>query len=155
MRKLLFFSILFSVFLLNTAVTCCDEDLRPDVSVAKNPESIINVLQQGTWKVTYFFDAKTNKSSTFSGYDFTFGSNEILLANNTSLDYDGKWSVIKSGEIGDNLNDINFTILFSSPNSFAELSDDWNIVQISETQIRLKGVDNDNGESNYLIFEKN
>lgn len=156
MKKILFFPVIFCIFLLNIAGTCCDDDLIATAAVAKSPEVIMNTLNQGTWKITYFFDAKSNKSSSFSGYNFTFGSNEILIANNVSINYSGNWSVTKSSTVDDNPNnDIDFTISFSSPNAFVELSDEWDVVEITTTQIRLRGLNKSNGENDYLTFEKN
>jgi hypothetical protein len=156
MKKILFFSILFCVFLLNTASTCCDDDTIAIVAVAKSPDIIRNTLNQGSWKVTYFLDARTNKTSSFLGYFFTFVSNEILIASTTSSDFTGNWFVAKSS-IGDDdsKKDINFTISFSSPTAFVELSNDWKVVDITATELRLRGLNSSTGETNYVTFERN
>ena len=156
MKKIVFFPFVLCVFLLNIAGTCCDDDPIVVNTVAKSPESISAALDKGTWKITYFFDAKTNKSSSFSGYNFTFGPSDILIANNTSLEYSGKWSITKS-DVADNNpnNDIDFAISFSSPTGFVDLSHEWDIVDITATQVRLRGVNSNNEQTDYLTFEKN
>lgn len=156
MKKIVLFPFVLCFFLLNIAGTCCDDDATVSNTVAKSPESILATLNQGTWKVTYFLDTKTNKSSSFSGYNFTFGPNNILMADNSNVDYSGKWTITKSDIADDNPNnDIDFAISFSNPLAFVALSEEWDVVEITATQLRLRALKNGNAEMNYLTFEKN
>lgn len=154
MKKALFFSVLLCVFLLNTASTCCDDDAIAIVAVAKSPDSVRNILNQGTWGISYFFDAKINKTSSFLGYKFTFGANDTLIANGVSADYTGNWLVTRTGVTAEDSN-TNIAISFSSPIAFVELAEQWNLVNITATQLRLRCVNSSSGETNYLTFEKN
>ncbi|MBG6061330.1 hypothetical protein IWX83_001111 [Flavobacterium sp. CG_9.1] len=154
MKKILFFPVLFFIFLLNIAGTCCADEVVVTSTVDKIPDAIRSTLNQGTWKITYFFDSKTNKLNSFSGYNFTFGLNDVLTAQSTSLDYSGKWSVIKSNKMDDNPhNDIEFTIAFLNPNG-AGISEDWSVFEITPTQLRLRTTESSAGETKYLTFEK-
>jgi hypothetical protein len=154
MKKLFLYPLLFGVFLLNVAGTCCADD--PDVvSIAKNNLTQVNsVLSQGTWKVTYFLDKNSNTTNEYLGYNFTFGTNEILTSNNGSNTFIGNWSVVKSNSNDDNPdNDLDFAISFSSPETLMELSEHWDVTEIAETKVRLKSKSGNVDGINYLTFE--
>ena len=48
-----------------------------------------------------------------------------------------------------------FNIAFSSPADFADLTDDWDIVQFTSVRIELIDVSGGNGGTDKLVFEKN
>jgi hypothetical protein len=52
----------------------------------------------------------------------------------------------------DSISDLDFTLAFSSPAQFFELSDDWEIIEKSTTLIKLKDVSGGNGGIDYLTF---
>lgn len=56
-------------------------------------------------------------------------------------------------DVGQTTGEIDFNIFFASPESFNELSDDWNIVSYSATKIELIDESSD-GEIDLLTFEK-
>ncbi|TDE45964.1 hypothetical protein E0I26_04555 [Flavobacterium rhamnosiphilum] len=155
MRKMFFYPLLFGLFLLNVAGTCCADD--PEVvSIAKNNLTQVNsIISQGTWKVSYFLDKNSNLTSEYSGYNFTFGMNEILTSNNAANAFSGNWSVVKSNGIDDNPdNDLDFAISFSSPDTLMELTAHWDVTEITETKVRLKSKSGNVDGINYLTFEK-
>lgn len=155
MKKLFLYPLLFGVFLLNVAGTCCADD--PEVvSIAKNDWKQLNaIISEGTWKVTYFINKNSNLTSQYTGYNFTFGTNEILTSDNGSNTFTGNWSVVKSNSIDDNSdNDLDFSISFSSPETLMELSEHWDITEIAETKFRLKSKSGNGDGINYLTFEK-
>jgi hypothetical protein len=155
MRKLFLYPLLFGVFLLNVAGTCCADDPEA-VSIAKNNLTQVNtVLSEGTWKVSYFLDKNSNLTSEYSGYNFTFGMNEILTSSNAVNTFSGNWSIVKSNGIDDNPdNDLDFAISFSSPDTLMELTADWDVTEITETKVRLKSKSGNVDGINYLTFEK-
>ena len=155
MKKLLLYPLLFGVFLLNVAGTCCADDSEV-VSIAKNDLTQLNaIISKGSWNVTYFLDKNSNLTSQYSGYNFTFGTNEILTSNSGSNTFTGNWSVAKSNSIDDNPdNDLDFAISFSNPETLMELSEHWDVTEISETKVRLKSKSSNVDGINYLTFEK-
>lgn len=153
MKKVSFYSILACIFMLNTASMCSSDD---NSSSTSNPTPVINTVTQGTWRVTYYFDTDSDETSDFSGYNFTFGTSNVLTASNGTNTYTGSWSVTTDNSNDDNpSSDLDFNILFASPANFEELSDDWDVVSRTDTKIQLIDVSGGNGGTDYLTFEKN
>ena len=150
MKNISFYSILACIFIINTASTCSSDDSNS--SSTTDPTPIINTVTQGTWRVTYYFDTDTDDTSDFAGYNFTFGSSNVLTATNGTATYAGSWSVTSDNSPS---SDLNFNILFVSPVNFEDLSDDWDIVSRTSTKIELIDVSGGNGGTDYLTFEKN
>ena len=157
MKKFAFYTVLACIFMTNTASTCSSDD---DNSNSSSPQPVINAVNEGTWHVTYYFDTDSEETGQFSNYNFTFGSGNVLTATNGTNTYTGTWSVTNSSNSSsrsgdDDSDDLDFNIAFASPNNFAELTDDWDIISYSATKIELIDVSGGNGGTDYLTFEKN
>jgi hypothetical protein len=141
------------MFMVNTASTCSSDD---DSSSSSDTSSIINTVSGGTWRVTLFDEDGSNHTDDFTNYDFTFGSSNVLTATNGSTTVTGFWSVTNddSGDDDNPGSDIDFNILFTSPDNFAELSEDWHILERTSTKIRLQHISGGNGGTDLLTFEK-
>ncbi len=150
MKNVSFYSILACIFIINTASTCSSDDSNS--SSTTDPTPIVNTVTQGTWRVTYYFDTDTDETSDFAGYNFAFGSSNVLTATNGTNTYTGSWSVTSDNSPS---SDLDFNILFVSPANFEDLSDDWDIVSRTSTKIELIDVSGGNGGTDYLTFEKN
>jgi hypothetical protein len=151
------FAMLLTLSLLASA---CSSDDDGDSGSNSNTQQIIaieNTVESGNWRVTYFFDTDSDETSDFNGYSFTFSANGTLTATNGTNTYTGSWSVTDSSSSSDDSSndDIDFNINFSSPPDFAELTDDWDIIEYSETRIALIDISGGNGGTDYLTFEKN
>ncbi len=133
--------------------SCSDDDNSS--STVNNPSTIINIVSNGTWKINYYFDNDQDETTNFNGYNFTFGANNVLTAQKESTTYTGSWSVTSSNSDDDSSNDLDFNIAFSSPAHFEELTDDWEIISKSSTEIKLRDVSGGNGGTDYLTFSKN
>jgi len=146
--------VLFCIFMLNVASMCSKDDSNS--SSYADPSPVINTVNQGTWRITLYNDSGTEKTSNFTGYNFTFGSGNSLVATNGSNTYNGTWSVTSSNSNDDNPNnDLDFNIGFTTPTNFVDLSDDWDIISYTSTKIQLVDVSGGNGGTDYLTFEKN
>jgi hypothetical protein len=137
--------------ILNTASTCSNDDN----SSSSNQTQVTNTVVSGTWKITLYNDSGTVKTTNFSGYNFTFGANNALVASNTTNNYTGTWSVTDSNSNDDSLSDLDFNIAFTTPANFQDLTDDWDIVSRTDNKIELIDVSGGNGGTDYLTFEKN
>ena len=103
-----------------------------------------------------FFFMLNVASMCSSDDDFTFNSNGSVVAVGNGLSVTGTWSVVNDDSNDDNpSSDLDFNLLFSSPEIFAELSDDWDVLERTDTKIRLIDVSGGNGGTDYLTFEKN
>jgi hypothetical protein len=153
LKKIKFSLVIAMLFVLTTSSMCSNDDDSPTSST--NPSDIINIVNNGTWRITYYYDTDHEETSNFNGYNFTFGESNVLTASNGTNSYTGTWSVTDSNSNDDNLSDLDFNIAFSSPAQFEELTDDWEIIEKSSTSIKLKDVSGGNGGIDYLTFAKN
>jgi hypothetical protein len=145
--------VIVMLFVLTTLSMCSNDD-NPSSST-NNPTDVINIVNTGTWRVTYYYDTDHEETSSFNDYNFTFGANNVLTASNLTNNYTGTWSVTDSNSNDDSISDLDFNIAFSSPLQFEELTDDWEIIEKSTTMIKLKDVSGGNGGTDYLTFTKN
>lgn len=142
--------------MLNTASMCSSDD---DSSSSADASQIVNTVTDGTWRVTLFDEDGNDHTNDFNGYDFTFGPSNVLTATNGGTTVTGYWSVTNSSsnssDDDSSGSDIDFNILFTSPANFAELSEDWHILERTATKIRLRHISGGNGGTDLLTFEKN
>lgn len=141
------------IFMLNIASTCSNDD---DNNSSANPTPVINTVTAGTWRITNFTEDTTDHTSDFTGYNFTFATSNTLVATNGTNTYTGIWSVTADDSNDDNpSNDLDFNIAFSTPASFAELTEDFQIVSRTDVKLVLTHVSGGNGGTDFLTFEKN
>jgi hypothetical protein len=155
MKKIKIISAFMFLFMVAIVSSCTDED---DSSVidSVDPTPVINVVNNGTWRVTLYEDSGTNETSNFSGFNFSFGAGNILSATNGTNTYLGTWSVTSDNSLDDSpSSDLDFNIAFSAPANFAELTDDWNIISYTTTKVQLIHVSGGGGGTDYITFEKN
>lgn len=154
MRKL---QLLAACLILSGMAACSDDDDKSKVN--GNATAVANNLKSGTWRITNFVEDNDDHTSDFTGYDFTFGTNNVLTATNGTNVYTGTWSVIDDNSMDDDDDsfdsDIDVNIGFASPAEFADLTDDWDVAERTGTRIKLVDVSGGNGGTDYLTFEKN
>jgi len=152
MKKMKIALCLVVCFMLNIASMCSNDDTSSSNVALTN---VINTVSNGTWRITYYNDSGTIKTSLYTGFNFTFANSNLLTATNGTNTYSGSWSVTDSNSNDDTLSDLDFTILFTAPVNFADLSDDWDIQSQTATKIELVDISGGNGGVDYLTFEKN
>ena len=106
-------------------------------------------MVSGTWKITYYWDTDHEETANYSDYKFAFGSGNILTATKTGSSATGTWTTL--------LDDSKTKLVlgFSTPASFVEISDDWHVIERTDTRIKLQDISGGNGGTDYLTFEKN
>lgn len=100
----------------------------------------------GTWRVTLFTDSGNDETSDFTGYTFVFGTNGVLTVSGSSPKT-GTWSQTSS-DFNINLGDKS-----DSNKPLGELTDDWDIISVSATEIKLQ--DDNPASAEFLTFKKN
>lgn len=159
MKKIKLISVFALLFMLNVASMCSNDDDNPPqqyIPVSMDPTPVINTVNNGTWRVTLYSDSGVDETTNFTGYNFTFGSNNVLTAVNGSTTVTGSWSVTSDNSLDDSpSNDLDFNIAFSTPANFEDLTDDWNIISYTASKIELIHVSGGNGGTDYITFEKN
>ena len=146
---------LLSFFVVGLLTFQCRSEDSPDKSGVNTVNSVNTIVTAGTWKITLFNDSGTDETNHFTGYNFTFGANNVLTAANGTNTYTGTWSVTDSNSNDDSINDLHFNIGFASPDNFEDLTEDWSILEKTSTLIKLKHVSGGNGGTDYLTFSKN
>lgn len=155
MKKIKLISAFALFFILTTAMTCNDNDDSPSNN-SVDPTPVINTVNNGNWRITLYNDSGSIETNNFANYIFTFGANNVLTAVNGSTTVTGVWSVTSDNSLDDSpSNDLDFNIAFSTPATFTELTEDWNIISYNATKIELIHVSGGNGGTDYLTFEKN
>ncbi|QQX78220.1 hypothetical protein JK629_08990 [Aequorivita iocasae] len=134
----------------------CDKDDDNNEPQNTTIQQTQNTAQSGSWKITYYLDSDQNETNHFTGYTFTFNENGSLVAINGSTTITGTWSVTDSNSNDDDggSSDTDFNIFFASPPDFEELSDDWDIISVTNSKIQLTDVSGGNGGTDFLTFEK-
>lgn len=142
MKKLIYLSILL-LFTLG-----CGDDPIPD----ENPkiEEVENIVTNGKWQITYFFDSDGEETDKYAAYVFQFLPSGSVVANDGPASVSGAWSIIDQN----NSDDLGFNIFFTTAPLLDELSDDWEIISATNIKIELTHVSGGNGGSDILIFEK-
>ena len=140
MKKILWLVIISSTIALTTS---CSKDKQED-SLFTNPQAQEQAVISGSWKVTLFTDSGNDETSDFAGYSFQFQSNGTLTATKNSVSKTGTWTLLSSS----NKLDINLGPKTNDNKPLGELTDDWVIISISNSEIKLK---DDNASSDELL----
>ena len=138
-----FFSMgVIAVITLGFLLTGCDKSSNSNSGISQPPAS-------GEWKVTYFFD-KGDETSYYSGYTFEFKDGGVLVATKGASTWTGTWS--------DNCDDSSskFCIGFSGgvPSPLEEISEDWRVIEITDSFMHFEHTSGGNGDTDILHFEK-
>jgi hypothetical protein len=117
------------------------------VSSCNRDNNYGNEPADGTWRVTLFTDSGNDETADFSGYTFTFGSNAVLTAVKSGSSKTGTWSQ-GSGDFNIDLGDKT-----DANKPLGELTDNWEIISVSDTEIKLQ--DDNPASAEFLTFKKN
>ncbi|MBC7937844.1 MAG: hypothetical protein H7Y86_21055 [Rhizobacter sp.] len=133
--------------LLLVHISSCSKD--DDNNNGGASEAVATSLQSGTWRVTSYVDNGTDETSDFSSFSFTFVNSGTVAASNTLSIATGTWDT--------GVDDSKHKLLLAFNNSalFDEISEDWEIVAQSSTQVNLRHISGGNGETDLLVFQKN
>lgn len=125
----------------------CNNDDNPVSTISVT--DVNNTLRSGTWKITYYWDSDHDETSHFTGYIFTFGEGSVLTAVKTGETITGTWTT------GIDDSKVKLFISFTAPPNFAEISDDWHVIERTDARIKLQDVSGGSGGTDLLTFEKN
>jgi hypothetical protein len=139
-----------SPFLLLTIVAIlavsCKKEAQTVSSSSTTSDTQKVVVASSTWKVSSFIEKGIDQTSDFSTYLFQFNSDGSAVANSTGIGilYYGSWSLVQGSHSGydDSGNhssgDNNKLIISLSGNHHMdEISEDWKIVKLSDTEMWL------------------
>lgn len=143
MKKAIIILLALTIFI---SVSCNKSDSN---TPAITTTTVTTTIVTGSWKITYYWDTDHDETANFSGYSFTFGSSSAVTATKVGSIINGTWATI--------LDDSKTKLIlsFATPAGFAEISDDWHVIERTDSKIRLQDVSGGNGGTDYLTFEKN
>lgn len=123
----------------NSVGTCNDDTSNGELA---------NVIVDGTWYVSSFIDDDHDETYEFNGYNFTFAANGNVTAVKNTTTINGTWQHKING--GFSKLDLNFT-----GSMLQELEEDWQVLEYTETMIKLRHENGGGSDMHYLTFSKN
>ncbi|WP_026977584.1 hypothetical protein [Flavobacterium tegetincola] len=148
--------ILAAIIVFTIALNCsCSSDDDRNTLDNDSISAVVTAMNSGTWRVTKYIDGENNETADFSGYNFTFTENNILMASKDD-EIMGSWLVVTDDSNGRSSNTyLDFIISFSGPAKFLDLTDDWDIRLSTANKLELVDGSGGDGATDYLTFEKN
>lgn len=144
-----------TVFLITailTLVACSSDDDAQPVTTNEFEDIVMN-LSQGTWEVTNFNNNGTDETANFEGFEFAFREDGVLSASTDLFTETGSWLYDDaSSDSGDDKEELDITFQDPVTESFDDISEDWDILSASETEVNLTE-ENDAG-TKVLVFRK-
>lgn len=107
----------------------------------------IENLSTGSWFVNVLEENGVDHTANFDGYEFTFLRNGSAVAVGSNNTINGFWTA----EIDNGNLDFILNFETTTNSDFSELNDDWDVLESSQTIIRLSDVSG-NGETDLLTF---
>src|SRR5688572_20151182 len=127
-------------FALLTACDDSEDDNKNNLN--SRVAEVENTAVQSQWRGTYYFHNELEQTGNFQGYIFEFDGNNTMTATNGSNNFMGTWSLAQDDRdddaIGNEFSAIDFNINFTNPQSFEELTEDWQIISVSADKIELQ-----------------
>jgi hypothetical protein len=120
-----------------------------------NQNNVTIIVTEGTLKITFNWDSNLNETINFDSFNFSFGANNELIATEGTNTYNGTWSITDTNGYIDSLSNFKFDITFNAPIHFVEILDDWEIIDESESYIKLRDVIERSDQKDFLAFSKN
>tara|TARA_R110002072_G_scaffold193809_2_gene350957 strand:- start:18 stop:1520 length:1503 start_codon:yes stop_codon:yes gene_type:complete len=120
--------------------------LECDLSGGDVPTNFSEILTEGVWYVSYYFD-DTDETSDFAGYEFDFATDNTATATVNNSTTNGTWN-ITTGSTPD------LVLFFGESDPLDELDDDWDIIEATNEIIRLKDVSGGDGSTDLLTFTR-
>ena len=121
--------------------------------IQNNQKELTNISTDGTWIVSSYIDDSNDETSDFATFRFNFNEDGVLnatdLLSSSSTPYTGSWSITdsNSNDDDDSLDDLDFNINFAMSNKLDDLSDDWDIISYTDTEIKLIDVSGGGGST--------
>jgi hypothetical protein len=116
---------------------------------ATDGTAVSQAVTSGNWRVSHFSERGNDETSDFNGYSFLFNNDGSVSVTKNGITTSGTWSV---GNSSRKFNiDLGPKIDANKP--LGELTDDWQILSNSATEIRL--TDDNSSSSEFLTFTKN
>lgn len=131
-----------------TFISCSSDDDAGDV-ITNEFERITSVLSEGTWEVTKLIDDNDDRTIAFESFTFTFNQDGTVVSETDLFSETGTWFYKSTSQDGEQL-----VLEFSDITPFDEISDDWEIVSLTNSQVELTDTGDTQGDTDFLVFTK-
>ena len=144
--------ILFSLFII--IESCSKSNTVPTQTASVNPSSVV---VSGTWGISSLSQRDEDKTSSFTGYTFTFTSAGSLQAEKSGAVTTGTWSYTPSAVsyYGSTPSKASITINLGASKPFSQLTRIWNVDSVNTNASRLALISPEVAEDMHLNFSKN
>jgi hypothetical protein len=123
---------------------------KKEIDATNNSQISSNIIQ-GQWKISYFLISRSDKTSDFNGYIFTFNTNNTVTAmQGGSGSANGTWSIVQNTNSGGERLVLNFGNQFY----FQQLNGEWFANRNDYNRISLENLVGSSGNTDYLTFDK-
>lgn len=127
-------------------MACDDNDSEPNL--IQNEENLVEAVENSTWRISLFIEDGENETSDYSSISLRFLENGTVEAlESGSLIETGTWRTLRDD------GRVEFWLDFSDDVRLEELSEDWYLISVSDTEIQLEE-DDDTDEDDLLTLSK-
>ncbi|WP_435412976.1 hypothetical protein [Psychroserpens mesophilus] len=110
-------------------------------------DDLTNILSDGLWFVSSYFEDADDQTSNYTGYQLDFNSAGTVVASNGSNTNNGTWMVLSNGN--------QLAIDFGTDLPFEEFNDDdWDVISVSDNEVIIQDVSGGNGGTDTLTLQK-
>ena len=151
--------------LISVILFSCESDDQSPLANGYDSLDVISAqasVQDGQWRVSEFRDDDDDneyQTIDFEGYTFDFGADGLVTATIGDQVFTGIWRIELEDDDDDDDDDddrdeMEFELKFDIDNGpLEEISEDWDVLEYSDTLIRL-GDEDDDDDDELLTFEK-
>ena len=112
-------------------ISCDEKEAEPDMLASE--ETLINAVQNGTWRITLFVEDGVDETSDYSGIRLNFlPDGKLEGLNSGQLLLEGNWSTLRDD------GQTELWITFVGNEKLEEISDDWYVISATENKIELE-----------------
>tara|TARA_R100000789_G_C2970633_1_gene140644 strand:- start:82 stop:537 length:456 start_codon:yes stop_codon:yes gene_type:complete len=130
-----------------------NDDIKTNVA---ETNQLITIVQSGDWIITDFKENGIDGTANFEGFIFNFEEDNILTATSSTSTVSGTWRISHDSASDDDPgDDTDFNIFFNSPEEFTDLTNDWDVVSASASQMVLIHISGGSVETDNLTLTKN
>lgn len=149
------------ILVMSIILFSCESDDQSPLANGYDSLDVISAqasVQDGTWRVSEFRDDDDDDNEyqtiDFEGYTFEFGAEGSVTATIGDQVFSGIWRIELEDDDDGDRDEMEFELEFDIDNGvLEEISEDWDVLEYSDTLIRL-GDEDDDDDDELLTFEK-
>ncbi|MRI02291.1 hypothetical protein GH721_17230 [Kriegella sp. EG-1] len=135
------------------AISCEKNEGTEEVKISSaDVAAIKTVMISGDWYISNYFDSQNELTTEYAEFTFGFNENGTITATDGDSSLSGAWLVKSQSD--DEKNTVDFELHFASPEKFKKLSQDWQVMKYTDSQIDLTYIDDDDVDGTRLLSFK-